>query len=83
VFNELFTDVSVTAVATGRRTLMGRATGQTRATFSIPWEGQSEVRFILEAFGEGRYTTSPVYLVPGDFVELRVRDPLSRTIVVG
>jgi hypothetical protein len=62
---------------------MGRAEGNARSTFSIPWEGQSEVRFQLEEFGGGRHTTQTIFLAPGASVELRIRDPLQQSIVRG
>jgi hypothetical protein len=81
VLNESFSAVNVTIVASGRRTFLGRAEGNARSGFSIPWSGESEVRFFLEVFGGQRYTTAPVAVVAGRPLEVVIREPLQRSVV--
>jgi hypothetical protein len=81
VSNESYSTVSITALAAGRRTLLGRAEGNTRVAFSVPWSGEGEVRFLLEILGGQRYTTAPVLMVPGRQLEILIREPLQRSVV--
>jgi len=81
VLNENFSTVTVTALAPGRRTVLGRADGSARTGFSIPWSGEGEVRFLLEIAGGPRHTTAPVIMIPGGRLEILVRDPLQQSTV--
>jgi hypothetical protein len=81
VLNEHFSTVTVTALAPGLRTLVGRADGNARTGFSIPWSGEGEVRFLLETLGGQRYTTATLLVGPGGRLNINVRDPLQQSTV--
>ncbi len=74
-------DMSVRAIVPGRRVELGRVRARTVQQFSIPWSGHQEVRFQVEPMGGRQHTTNGISVGPGDFVNVVITDPVSRSFV--
>ncbi len=74
-------DVTVTVLAPGRRERLGTLNPRTRRTFGVDWTSTQEVRFRLEPLGSRSFTTTPFTAGPGEFVEVIVQEPVTRSFV--
>lgn len=74
-------DMSVSALAPGRRHNLGRIQGRSVQQFSIPWSSTQEVRFHIEPLTGRRHTTRGVPVGPGEFVNLVITQPVERSTV--
>ncbi len=74
-------DVTVTVLAAGRRERLGTINPRTRNTFGVSWSRTQEVRFRLDPLGSRSHTTTPFSAGPGEYVEVIVQQPITRSFV--
>ncbi len=74
-------DVSVTAVAPGRRIELGMVGSRSSQQYRIPWSQTQDIRFQLDPIGGRRHITPPTTVSPGDRIEVWLQDPLERSVV--
>jgi hypothetical protein len=74
-------DMSVVALAPGRRYQLGQVQGRTIRQFSIPWSQHQEVRFQIEPVAGRRHTTQALPVGPGEWIWLQITEPINRSVV--
>ncbi|TVP47565.1 MAG: hypothetical protein EA350_04760 [Gemmatimonadales bacterium] len=74
-------EMTVNALAPGRRHSLGRIPGRSVQQFSIPWASTQDVRFQIEPLRGRRHTTRGVSVGPGESVHLLITQPVERSAV--
>lgn len=74
-------DMTVTAVAAGRRHELGMINGRSTRHFTVPWSTYDEVRFHIDPATGRRFTTRGVTLGPGESVELVIQHNVRQSFV--
>jgi len=80
VQNQNYYDATLYAVwRNGRRTRLGRVSGNTRGTFAFRWES-TEMQIEIRLLSVGSYFTQPMMVERGDALDLVIEPGLDRRI---
>jgi hypothetical protein len=74
-------EMTVSAIAPGRRHSLGRIQGRSVQQYSIPWSATQELRFQIEPLTGRRHTTRGVPVAPGEVVSLVITQPVERSLI--
>lgn len=81
VESNAFNDVTIWAISQSQRLRLGRVSGMANARFTLDWDHVEQLSLRIDMLAGQSYTTPSVTVSAGERVILRVRDPLTGSIV--
>lgn len=76
-----FNDVTIWAISQSRRVRLGRVGGMADSRFTMEWDHVEQLSLRIDMLAGQTYTTPAITVSAGERVLLRVRDPVSSSMV--
>ena len=81
VTNQHFSDATLWALSSGRRTRLGTVTGKESERFTLDWAQLQDLAIEISILAGERYVTPRLTASPGDRLRLDIRRPVNRSVL--